>query len=110
MAIPDYIKQRFATLKAAAEAGHMALMETRDTRTGAVRYALCAVNRPDGEFEFVPLGDLNASDNPYDDYLPPDPDTESGFITPAPSSASAEAQVRETEQTEADAADDRYSQ
>ena len=111
MAIPSYVSARFETLRQAFEAGAVALMETTDAKTGATRYAICAVNRDhDGEggYEFVPFGDLNASDNPYDDYIPPsagDDDSAPAEVTPAPSASSAEAQVRETEATEREAAE-----
>ncbi|WP_246706324.1 MULTISPECIES: DUF6117 family protein [Rhizobium] len=43
------------------------------------RYVLCAVGRTDGEYVFTPFGHL-ANGNPYDAYLPPDPDDPTGLL------------------------------
>jgi hypothetical protein len=40
---------------------------------------LCAVGHTDGEYVFTPFGHL-ADGNPYDAYLPPDPDDPTGSI------------------------------
>ena len=45
------------------------------------RYVLCAVGRAEGgHIVMTPFGHL-ADGNPYDAYLPPDPDDPNGFIT-----------------------------
>ena len=38
-------------------------------------------NRDDGDYFFTPFGHL-ADGNPYDAYLPPDPDNPDGFVRP----------------------------
>ena len=79
MAIPDHARTNFDTLLRAAFDGNLALMECRDAATREPRYVLCAVNRSDGEYVVTPFGHL-ADGNPYDAYLPPDPDDATGFI------------------------------
>ncbi len=46
-----------------------------------VHAALCAVGRDNGDYVFTPFGHL-ADGNPYDAYLPPNPDDPKGFIRP----------------------------
>jgi len=79
MAIPDHARINFDTLLRAASDGNLALMECLDASTREPRYVLCAVGRSDGEVVFTPFGHL-ADGNPYDAYLPPDPDDPTGFI------------------------------
>ncbi|MBY5345607.1 hypothetical protein E0H35_35395 [Rhizobium leguminosarum bv. viciae] len=79
MAIPDHASTNFDTLLRAAADGNLALMECLDAVTREPRYVLCAVGRTDGEYVFTPFGHL-ADGNPYDAYLPPDPDDPTGFI------------------------------
>lgn len=79
MAIPDYARTNFNTLLRAASDGNLALMECLDAATREPRYVLCAVGRSDGEFVFTPFGHLSDG-NPYDAYLPPDPDDRIGAI------------------------------
>ncbi len=79
MAIPDHARTNFDTLLRAASDGNLALMECLDAATREPRYVLCAVGRSDGETAFTPFGHL-AEGNPYDAYLPPDPDDPTGFL------------------------------
>ncbi|ACI59567.1 conserved hypothetical protein (plasmid) [Rhizobium leguminosarum bv. trifolii WSM2304] len=79
MAIPDHARANFDTLLRAAADGNLALMECLDASTREPRYVLCAVGRSDGEYLLTPFGHL-ADANPYDAYLPPDPDDPTGFI------------------------------
>jgi hypothetical protein len=44
------------------------------------------VGRDDGDYVFTPFGHL-AEGNPYDTYLPPDPDNPEGFVRPEPGEA-----------------------
>lgn len=57
-------------------------MECLDAATRETRYVLCAVGRDGGDYVFTPFGHL-ASGNPYDAYLPPDPDDPAGFVEKA---------------------------
>ena len=70
MAIPEPIRKNFDTLLDAARRGHLAVMECTRRTTGEPSYVLCAVNRPENDFEFVPFGELCAQD-PYVLYEPP---------------------------------------
>ncbi|NLS07469.1 hypothetical protein HGP14_29785 [Rhizobium sp. P32RR-XVIII] len=79
MAIPDHARANFDTLLRAASDGNLALMECLDASTREPRYVLWAVGRSDGEYVFTPFGHL-ADGDPYDIYLPPDPDDATGFI------------------------------
>ncbi|MCP2138642.1 hypothetical protein J2S28_005766 [Rhizobium sp. SLBN-94] len=79
MSIPDHARTNFDTLLRAASDGNLALMECLDAVTHEPRYVLCAVGRSEGEFVFTPFGHL-ADGNPYDTYLPPDPDDPAGFL------------------------------
>lgn len=79
MSIPAYARANFQALLRAAEDGNLALMECADAQTGAMRYVICAVGRDSGDYIFTPFGHL-ADGNPYDAFLPPDPDNPSGFI------------------------------
>ncbi|MGB3830309.1 MAG: DUF6117 family protein [Mesorhizobium sp.] len=80
MAIPDHARTNFNTLLRAADDGNLALVECLDAVTGEHRYVLCAVGRADdGGFIMTPFGHL-ADGNPYDAYLPPDPNDPNGFV------------------------------
>ena len=80
MAIPDPVRTNFNTLLRAAGDGNLALMECLDAVTRERRYVVCADGRAaDGDFVMTPFGHL-ADGNPYDAYLPPDPDDPNGFI------------------------------
>jgi len=79
MAIPDPFRANFNTLLRAAGDGNLALMECLDAVTREPRYVLCAVGRDGGDVIMTPFGHL-ADGNPYDAYLPPDPDNPHGFI------------------------------
>ena len=85
MPIPDHARTNFNTLLRAAGDGNLALMECLDAVTGEHRYVICAVGRADdGDVFMTPFGHL-ADGNPYDAYLPPDPDDPGGFVHPDPS-------------------------
>ncbi|MER8713184.1 DUF6117 family protein [Mesorhizobium sp. M1295] len=79
MSIPDHARSNFQTLLRAAGDGNLALMECADAATGQRRYVICAVGREGADYVFTPFGHL-ADGNPYDAYLPPDPDDANGFL------------------------------
>jgi hypothetical protein len=79
MSIPDHARSNFQTLLRAAADGNLALMECADAATGQPRYVICAVGREGADYVFTPFGHL-ADGNPYDAYLPPDPDDANGFL------------------------------
>lgn len=81
MSIPSFARTNFQTLLRAAEDGNLALMECQDAVTGSARFVICAVGRDRDDFIFTPFGHL-ADGNPYDTYLPPDPDDPEGFVRP----------------------------
>lgn len=72
MAIPDAYRRNFETLRRAAEAGDLALMECTEAATGMLRYVICAVTRDDnGDYLMMPFGHLHDG-NPFEAYVPPD--------------------------------------
>jgi hypothetical protein len=79
MAIPDHARANFDTLLRAARDGNLALMECLDAATREPRYVLCTVGRNDDEFVFTPFCHL-ADGNPYDAYVPPNPNDPNGSI------------------------------
>ena len=86
MSIPSYARTNFQTLLRAAGDGNLALMECLDAATGNPRYVICAVGRDDSDYVFTPFGHL-AEGNPYDTYLPPNPDDPESFVRPEPGEA-----------------------
>lgn len=80
MAIPDYARTNFQTLLRAARDGNLALMECLDASNEETRFVLCVVGRDKGDYVFTPFGHL-ADGNPYEAYLPPDPDNAGGFLS-----------------------------
>ena len=69
-----------SVLLRAARDGNLALLECLAAATGEHRYVLCAVGRADdGDYVMTPFGHL-ADGNPYDAYLPPDPNDPNGFV------------------------------
>ena len=70
MAIANGDKQNFETLLNAAKHDDLALLECQDINTGENRSVLCAVNRSQDGFEFIPLAKLFTV-NPYDELRPP---------------------------------------
>ena len=81
MAIPDPVRTNFNPLLRAAGDGNLALMECLDAAARERRYVLCAVGRAEGgDIVMTPFGHL-ADGNPFDAYLPPDPDDPNGFIS-----------------------------
>ena len=79
MAIPEHARTNFNTLLRAAGDGNLALMECLDAVTGEPRYVLFAEESENDDYINVPFGHL-ADGNPYDAYLPPDPDDPAGFL------------------------------
>lgn len=73
MSIPDHARANFQTLLRAAADGNLALLECTDAVTGAPRYVVCAIGRDGEDFLFTPFGHL-AEGNPYDAYVPPEPE------------------------------------
>ena len=82
MSIPSFARTNFQTLLRAAGDGNLALMECLDAVTGSRRYVICAVGRDNGTYVFTPFGHL-AEGNPYEAYLPPDPDKPGDFVLSA---------------------------
>ncbi len=71
-------KPNFETLRDAVRTGRIALLETKDARTGELVACVVAVNpTPDGGAEFVPVARM-FDGNPYAYMMPPDP--EGGFL------------------------------
>lgn len=70
-------KTNFETLKKAFEAGRVALMRCqRADESRAYVTVICMVNRhEDGSSDFVPVAEM-CGVNPYEAYLPPNPDSE----------------------------------
>lgn len=62
-------KSNFETLKKAAANGDLALMECHCSSTGKPVMVVCAVNRFQDEFEFVPVARL-FDGNPYEEVIP----------------------------------------
>ncbi|GGB11635.1 hypothetical protein GCM10011491_44410 [Brucella endophytica] len=79
MAIPEHARRNFNTLLRAAHDGNLALMECLDAVTGQARYVLCAVGHDGTDYMFTRFGHL-APGNPYEAYLPPDPNDPTGFM------------------------------
>ena len=71
MVIPEAYVKNFDTLRRAAKAGDLALMECTDAKTGQPRYVICAVGRyATGVFVMTPFGILHDG-NPFDYFFPP---------------------------------------
>jgi len=60
----------FETLKRAAASGDLALIESKDAKTGEYRAVIAAIGRDGDEYIVTPLGHL-ATGNPYEDYADP---------------------------------------
>lgn len=72
-AIPAWVGQRFSTLVAAVKADRVALLSCKCATTGEPRYVMCAINPGDDDsIEMVPFGHVSTTENPFEDYLPPD--------------------------------------
>ena len=67
MSIPAHARSNFQTMLRTAGDGNLALM------------VICAVGGDEDDYVFTPFGHL-ADGNPYDAYLPPDPDDPEGFV------------------------------
>jgi hypothetical protein len=79
MAIPDGHKTNLETIKRAAENNNLGVLECKDTKTGEVVHLLIATMRDQaGEYDFIPLAQM-FTENPYERFLPPDPDRKDGF-------------------------------
>jgi hypothetical protein len=72
MAIPKGQRNNFETLKKAFASGDVALMEVRDSKTGDIVDAVCAVQRVGDEYVLAPFA-IMVRENPYDRFAPPDP-------------------------------------
>jgi hypothetical protein len=70
MSISKGYQTNFDTISKAAKSGRLALMECVDAATGKPVITVCAVNRVEGEFEFVPLAKM-FDGNPYEELVPP---------------------------------------
>ena len=73
MSIPEHHQQWFEQLLKAARNGDLALVHCLDAQTKEPRSVICLVNHTSDDYEFVPLGHLSPSDNPYEAYIPPEP-------------------------------------
>lgn len=62
-------KANFETMKRAFAAGHVAIMECSDAKTGAPVIVVCATQYRDGQCEFVPLAKM-FDGNPYEELVP----------------------------------------
>lgn len=60
----------FQTLLRAAKDGNLALIESKDAKTGEYRAVLAAVAWDGKEYHVTPFGHL-ATGNPYEDYTDP---------------------------------------
>jgi hypothetical protein len=81
MAIPKHVKANYETLLRAARAKDLAVMECKRKADGQIVYVLTALRRDSGTVHMTPLA-VMCDGNPYEDYLPPDPDTPGGFVNP----------------------------
>ena len=77
MALKPGDRKNFETLQRAIRKGDACLSECRDQRTGAYVAVICALNRPKGDYELVPLARM-FTDNPYEEVAPPGTDAQSG--------------------------------
>jgi hypothetical protein len=68
--LPDGAKKSFGTLKEAFANGDVALLSCVERATGDNVQVICAVNRPDGDYEFVPFARLSKG-SPYDEWSSP---------------------------------------
>jgi len=77
----DGYKANFETFKRAFDAGHVALVECKDSRTGEKVAALCAISRDDqGMIDIVPFARLHSIEDlntlqppaPGGDFHPPE--------------------------------------
>lgn len=72
--IPQQIQDNLNTIVRAAANGDLAVIETKDAKSGEVRYVIAAINRDLGDgtddVEIVPFGHL--STNPYEEYAEPE--------------------------------------
>ena len=71
MSIPDPIRTNFQTLLRAAEAGHLALLECTDAKTGGTRFVIRAIHEDGGAFAITLFGHMVSDGNPYEAYVPP---------------------------------------
>jgi hypothetical protein len=73
--LPKHHRQWFDQMVKAAKNGDLALLSCLDAKTHEPRSVICMVNYDSGEFEMVPVGHLATTDNPYDSYGPPSPES-----------------------------------
>lgn len=69
-AIPKWARQNFQQMLKAASNDHLALLSCKSKATGEPVYAICMVNRVNGEFEFMPVARLFEG-NPFEMLEPP---------------------------------------
>lgn len=75
MTIKTGDRKNFQSLLTAASREDLALVESRDAKTGEYRALICAMSRnDDGTITPVPFGHMNLG-NPFEDYLDPTLDT-----------------------------------
>jgi len=71
--LPEHHIQWFEQLKLAAKNDDLTLMSCVDYITGEDRSVICMANRnKDGSVEFIHVGHLCPSDNPFEVYVPAD--------------------------------------
>jgi len=70
MALKKGDRANFNTLLKAAQAGHLALVESQDAVTGEYRAVLTAIVFDGSEYHVTPFGHL-ATGNPYEQYADP---------------------------------------
>lgn len=67
--LPKHHIQWFEQLKHAAKHDRLALMDCASP--DGDRSVICLVNVVDGQYEFVPVGELCEAANPFEHYTPP---------------------------------------
>jgi hypothetical protein len=71
MAVLEGHRANFNMLLRAAQNGDLALLESKDAKTGEYRALICAIAVDDqGMFNVTPFGHL-CNDNPYEEYADP---------------------------------------
>jgi Family of unknown function (DUF6117) len=68
MTIPDHVKERFNVLERAHTNGDLCLISLSSMIDANPRYVVCAM---EGDGTLIPLGEMNSSVNPYEQYIPP---------------------------------------
>lgn len=69
--IPQAYRDNFNTMLRAAKNGDLALVESKDAKTGEPRYLIAAIQHEnDYQVSVVPFGHM-ANGNPYEEYADP---------------------------------------